>query len=200
MLLTPKLIVSALVLVGLSSLGVAAYAAPNLAPSVGHTLIAQISGTGQADSGGTSANGTGDSEAGTEIDSSGAITATETLTGSLKIATAIADHFNVPVTDVTQLHAGGWGYGEIYKLYSYAAASGKSVAEIEAMFNSGMGWGEIARALNLPPGNAGDNLGSIIGQSNRNPSVPSVSGPGSGNGKVPPGKGEGQGHGKGNGK
>jgi hypothetical protein len=84
------------------------------------------------------------------------------FSGSNKVALDIASYFSSSITSVVQLHESGWGYGEIYKLYSYAKQTGKTIAEIQAMRDSGMGWGQIASALNLTPGNAGDNLGGVV--------------------------------------
>ncbi|HEY3343163.1 MAG TPA: hypothetical protein VGK81_14140, partial [Anaerolineae bacterium] len=73
------------------------------------------------------------------------------FSGSNKVALDIASYFSTSITSVEQLHETGWGYGEIYKLYSYAEKTDKTVAEIQAMRDSGMGWGQIASALNLKP-------------------------------------------------
>ena len=79
-----------------------------------------------------------------------------------KVAIDIANFYSVPVTSVLQLHLTGWGFGEIQKLFSYAIRSGKTISEVETLRDSGMGWGNIAKALGLKPGNEGDNLGGII--------------------------------------
>jgi hypothetical protein len=194
-MMTTKLFVIGLLVIGLGGIGVTAYA---IAPSL-NLAAAQ----GQADSqASTPRNESPAAQPSTSdpaqmnvpaLEDTQAITATNTLTGSLKIATAIADHFNVAVADITQLHDSGWGYGEIYMLYAYAQASGKSVADIEAMRAAGQGWGEIAKTLNLPPGNHGNNLGSVVSQSHGIPST----GPGNGKSNPPPGKGGNQGKGKG---
>ena len=89
-------------------------------------------------------------------------TYTLTFSNSNKVAIDLSNYFSVSITSVVQLHEAGWGYGEIYRLYSYAEKTGKTPAEIQAMRDAGMGWGEIAKALNLAPGNAGDNLGGVI--------------------------------------
>lgn len=61
--------------------------------------------------------------------------------------------------------AADYGVGGAVRLLWWASAAGMSTDEISAMFDSGMGWGEIARELNagdeeldLHPG-----LGSIMG-------------------------------------
>ena len=101
------------------------------------------------------------------------VTSTTALTPSNKIAILVARFFSVPVTVVIQLHSDGWGYGEIFKLYQIARVSGKTPEEIQVMCDSGMGWGQIAKALTIRPGNAGDNLGGVV--SGRNVSTDTVS-------------------------
>ncbi len=169
-MMASKLLASSLLVIGLSCFGLAAYAVgPNIASSVKGSVVADVSGsTERTGAGSPSLPGSSGSDE-IPLDASKAITATEPLTGSLKIATAIANYFKVPVADITKLHDSGWGYGEIFKLYSLAQASGKTVAEIKALRDSGQGWGQIAKALNLSPGNHGANLGSIMRQQHGNP-------------------------------
>jgi hypothetical protein len=92
------------------------------------------------------------------------MTGTVTSTHSLKVAISIANFFSVPVTSVVELHGSGWGYGEIFKLYELARISGKSPDEIQAMRASGLGWGQIAKALNVKLGGGEDHvtLGGVI--------------------------------------
>ena len=186
------LLASSLLVIGLSGIGVAVYTVgPNVVSSVKGSVIADVSGsTERTGAGSPSVPGPSGSDEIT-LDASKAITATEPLTGSLKIATAIANHFKVSVADITKLHDGGWGYGEIFKLYALAQASGKTVAEIKAMRDSGEGWGQIAKALNQSPGNHGNNLGSIMRQGNGNPPTEH----GNGKGKSPGAKGGNKGKG-----
>ncbi len=75
------------------------------------------------------------------------ITSTQTLTGSLQIATAIAKFFNVSPTVVTALQNSGHGYGEIVKAFALARASGKSVDEIFALRAEEQGWGQLLHTL-----------------------------------------------------
>jgi len=181
-----KLLVASLLLISLSGFGLAAYAVgPNIASSVKGTVLADLSGsTEQTKAGSPSVPGSPVPDR-NALDASEAVTETESLTGSLKIATAIGNHFKVPVADITKLHDSGWGYGEIFKLYALAKASGKTVAEIKAMRDAGQGWGEIAKAMNLSPGNHGANLGSIMRQQRGN--APTEHG--KGKGKSPGAKG-----------
>ncbi len=94
----------------------------------------------------------------------GTISSTITMTGSNKIATAISNFFSgtISATQVISLHNSGWGYGEIFKLYLLAQLSGKTSDEIQAMREDKMGWGVITKALGLPPGNKGSNLGAAV--------------------------------------
>jgi hypothetical protein len=64
-----------------------------------------------------------------------------------------------------QALAATYGVGGAVRLEAWASASGKTVDEIAAMFDSGMGWGQIAKSLeqadpslNLSPG-----IGWIMG-------------------------------------
>lgn len=92
------------------------------------------------------------------------LTNTGVLTPALKVVTAITDFFSgtVTATNVISMHNSGWGFGEIFKLYSYAQQSGKTPEEIEAMREDGMGWGQISKELGLAPGNKGMNLGGAV--------------------------------------
>jgi hypothetical protein len=99
-----------------------------------------------------------------EVELESDMTGTVTSTHAIKVAISIADFFSVPVTSVVQLHGSGWGYGEIFKLYELARLSGKSPDEIQAMRAYGLGWGQIAKALNVKLGGRGDHvtLGGVI--------------------------------------
>jgi uncharacterized membrane protein YgcG len=79
-----------------------------------------------------------------------------------RVAIAISNYFTVPVTQVVTLHTDGWGYGEIFKLYQLSLVSGRTVTEVKSLRDSGMGWGNIAKQLNVRPGNAGVNLGAAL--------------------------------------
>jgi len=68
-------------------------------------------------------------------------------------------------TDELKALAAKYGVGGAVRLEAWANATGKSVAELGAMFDSGMGWGAIANkleaadsSLDLSPG-----IGSIMG-------------------------------------
>jgi hypothetical protein len=82
--------------------------------------------------------------------------------GENKIALQIANTFSVPVTSVVQLRNQNWGFGEIYRLYELSKLSGKTPDQIQALRDSGIGWGQIATKLGVKPGHGSDNLGSIV--------------------------------------
>jgi hypothetical protein len=75
--------------------------------------------------------------------------------------------------------AENYGVGGAVRLLAWADATGKTAAELGAMFDSGMGWGAIAKQLN-----AADAEGDL----NLRPGIGWVMGGG--------GQGQGQGHGK----
>ncbi len=83
-------------------------------------------------------------------------------TQSNKVAADIAAAYHVSVSEVIKLHESGWGYGEINILYALAKTSGRSVTEIKAMRDSGLGWGVIAAKLNLNLGHVRPHLGEIV--------------------------------------
>ena len=104
----------------------------------------------------------------TLITNTNPITATTGMTTSNKIINAIIGYFDtllsptVTVSDATSLRNEDWGFGEIFKLYQLSLDSGQSADQIKAMRDSGMGWGEIAKALEQSPGNKGNNLGAAV--------------------------------------
>src|SRR5690606_7432672 len=59
--------------------------------------------------------------------------------------------------------AADYGVGGAVRLLAWADASGRSTGELAGMFDSGLGWGEIARELDLHPG-----IGSIMGNGGGN--------------------------------
>lgn len=92
------------------------------------------------------------------------ITSTVPVTTPSKIAAAITSYFSgtAVIGSVIEMHAQGMGFGEIFRMYQLALAAGKTPEEITAMRRSGMGWGEIAHELSVPPGNKGANLGAAV--------------------------------------
>jgi len=81
-----------------------------------------------------------------------------------RVAIAISNYFTVPVSQVVTLHNAGWGYGEIFKLYQLSLVSGRTISEVKSLRDGGMGWGNIAKQLNVRPGNAGFNLGAAMSE------------------------------------
>lgn len=161
-----KLVIAALAVLGLGGIGV-------VAASTVQTPVADVNGSaGMRSEHEVYVNDQGneDDDLTYRSDMTPTVTPTETtpftytfpFSNSNKVALDISSYFSVSITSVVQLHNAGWGFGEIYKLYSYADKTGKTPAEIQAMRDSGMGWGEIAKALDLAPGNAGNNLGGVI--------------------------------------
>jgi hypothetical protein len=147
-----------------------------------------------------------------ETNMTGTVTSTLNLTGTNKVTEAITKYFSgtltttVTVSDVVGLHNDGWGFGEIFKLYLLAQESGNSVDQIKALRDSGMGWGEIAKSLDLSPGNKGKNLGAAVSgrgitetlttnsvNDNNSHGNPHGEPPGKSGGGPPPGKGNGKG-------
>jgi len=87
------------------------------------------------------------------------------------VATAIANFFSsvvftptytVTVQSVLDLHASGLGYGEIAKALFLCQSGASTMEEILGFRQAGLGWGEIAKELGLTPGNRGRNLGAIM--------------------------------------
>jgi hypothetical protein len=93
-----------------------------------------------------------------------------TLPEGYPVAARIATFFGVPEREVLDLHARGFGFGEIARAYFLArelAANGNpsddlSVAQIIARRQSGQGWGNLIKSLGLPSSNSGRNLGLIM--------------------------------------
>lgn len=78
------------------------------------------------------------------------------------------DTTNITTADLQAL-AAKYGVGGAVRLEAWASATGKTVDEISAMFDGGMGWGQIAKtleqadsSLNLSPG-----IGWIMGHGHR---------------------------------
>lgn len=73
--------------------------------------------------------------------------------GAPPAAATIAATYNVTEGEIMGWFCQGFGFGEIKKAYQLAAEGGKSVDELFAMRQQGMGWGEIAHSLDVQPGN-----------------------------------------------
>lgn len=86
-----------------------------------------------------------------------------TSTGQAMIAAAIAKQFGVNVADVLNVRAQNLGWGEVFKVFLYAKASGQSPAQIIALRSAGdQGWGVMAKSLGLNPGQGKNNLGQAL--------------------------------------
>ena len=86
-----------------------------------------------------------------------------TGTGQAKLAAAIEKRFGVTLDDVMGVRSQGLGWGEVFKVFQFAKLSGKTPSQIIAMRAGGaQGWGEIAKALGIQPGQGKDNLGQAL--------------------------------------
>jgi len=87
---------------------------------------------------------------------------TDTLPMTHPVAAIIAFYFNIPYTQVTALHAAGFGYGTIARAYLTAQQSNGALTpdQILAMRQAGTGWGQIKKEYGIHPG--GNGLGTIV--------------------------------------
>jgi hypothetical protein len=87
---------------------------------------------------------------------------TETQQFTHPIGLAISLFFDVPYTQVMELHSEGIGFGVIARVYLTADASNGTLTpgQVLALFQTGMGWGEIGKEYGVQPGGKG--LGSIM--------------------------------------
>jgi hypothetical protein len=159
-----KLILVALTVLGLGGFGVAAASGDaKVADGTGamNTAVMTVDDIGgDQDVPDLIVNGDAGLNLNTTVSSS--LTSTLELSGSVRPAIAIATAFSTTLTDVIQLHDSGWGFGEIYKLYDLARLTGMTPAQIQALRDSGLGWGQIEAQLGVKHGNHGDNLGGIV--------------------------------------
>jgi hypothetical protein len=88
---------------------------------------------------------------------------TDTLPTTHPVGSMIAFFFNIPYTQVMELHDEGFGFGEIARVYLTAMVSGGALTpeDILAMRQEGVGWGEIKKDYGIHPG--GNGLGTIMG-------------------------------------
>ena len=73
--------------------------------------------------------------------------------GTPPVAATIAATYSVSEDEVMGWFCKGFGFGEIKKAYQWAGETGKSVYELFALRQQGLGWGEIAQGLDIKPGN-----------------------------------------------
>jgi len=106
------------------------------------------------------------------------VNGTQPITGGAMIAKVISDTFTttITITDIWSLRTGtyevsgqppitrSFGWGQIFKLCWLASVfdDGLDVETLVISRTQGMGWGQIARALDQHPGNKGSNLGSLM--------------------------------------
>lgn len=94
------------------------------------------------------------------------ITGTGELTGSVRIATALANYFDYDVQEILDLHAADLGFGNIAKALFTSLAANISLADVLALRAQDIGWGEIRQSLGLPAGTAHQSLGQVVGRGN----------------------------------
>jgi hypothetical protein len=82
---------------------------------------------------------------------------------SEKLLSRLADSLGTDADTIADL-AAGYGVGGAVRILSWSDASGIDAGDIAAMFDGGMGWGEIASELD-PDGELGlsPGIGSIMG-------------------------------------
>ncbi len=74
---------------------------------------------------------------------------------------ALAAEFGVSPDEIRARHDAGQGFGELYRAYDLARATGQTVDAVLAQRAAGQGWGELYRAAGLKPGGRG--LGALLG-------------------------------------
>ena len=111
-------------------------------------------------------------------------TGTVGLTGTLQfthpVALVISLFFNLPYTEVMELHDEGIGFGVIARAYLTALASDGALTpqEVLDMHLSGTGWGQIKKSYGAHPG--GNGLGAtmsgraITATTSISPTVPGI--------------------------
>ncbi len=87
---------------------------------------------------------------------------TDTLPTTHPVGIIIAVFFQIPYTQVMDLHNEGFGFGEIARVYLMADVLSGTLTpdEILTMRQDGMGWGQIMKENDFAPGGKG--LGSIM--------------------------------------
>ena len=87
----------------------------------------------------------------------------DTLPTTHPVGIVIALYFNIPYTQVMELHDDGFGFGEIARAYltAYASDGVLTPEQVMEMRLAGIGWGQIKQEYGIHPG--GNGLGSIKG-------------------------------------
>ncbi len=65
---------------------------------------------------------------------------------------------------VRQMRADGMGWGEIIMVLQLAMLSGRTVDDIRALRDAGLGYGEIARQLGIHPGELGKAVAAVMSE------------------------------------
>jgi hypothetical protein len=112
----------------------------------------------------------------------------DTLPTTHPVGIVIALYFNIPYTQVMELHDEGFGFGTIARAYltAYASDGALTPAQVLDMRQAGVGWGEIKQEYGVHPG--GNGLGSIMGkkpQSEPDAAAPEVKPGNNGSGDCP---------------
>jgi len=95
------------------------------------------------------------------------VTPTTPATTTHPVASAMAEYFGVPYSEIEGLHLEGYGFGVIshaYFISNTLELSGTTALTLLEEFDSGKGWGVIMKDYGLHPGRAGrgGNLGTIM--------------------------------------
>ncbi len=81
------------------------------------------------------------------------------------VALALANYFDVPYDEIMAWHEQGIGFGNISMAYSLAEALEDEGLTVEYILDerlSGIGWGQVVKALGLSPSRKGKNLGRVM--------------------------------------
>ncbi len=107
---------------------------------------------------------TAEAAASGELSAALVVTGTPPMTGTLRIATLLAQYFDRDVEEILALHADEFGFGSIAKALFTAVEADVPLEQILDMRLQEMGWGEIRQELGLHPGMPHASLGTVISQ------------------------------------
>lgn len=93
-----------------------------------------------------------------------AVTSTTKITGTVRIATLVANYFEQRVQDILALHAQDIGFGNLVKALFLVVEADVTLEQILEMRRQDIGWGEIREDLGLHPGMSHASLGQIVSQ------------------------------------
>jgi ferric-dicitrate binding protein FerR (iron transport regulator) len=114
------------------------------------------------------------------------------------VGEGLAAQYGVTYEEIMGWFCQGYGFGEIEMAYSWSLTYNVPVADIFAMRSSGMGWGQIRKALSGDSG--GSNPGNNGNPANASPDSSSPGNEGGNPGGSPPGNAEGKMNNNGKGK